>query len=147
MQALSDLKYLVCDVMQILVFCTTARVTQIYAQLCGAIGMNVLEIHSRKSQSHRCAADSHQYGPGYVWRDRILRFQDQDAVFICVKVGITSVLPILGLHTYSCSFLCTKPCCKIMSIHISMSVHYLNLCREPGCDLHLFSWQRRLHMS
>ena len=39
--------------MQVLVFFTTAKLTQMYAEVCNAAGIPVLEIHSRKSQSHR----------------------------------------------------------------------------------------------
>lgn len=45
-----------CDssiVLQVLVFFTTAKLTQLYAELCNAAGIPTLEIHSRKSQSHR----------------------------------------------------------------------------------------------
>lgn len=34
-------------------FFTTAKLTQMYAEVCNAAGIPVLEIHSRKSQSHR----------------------------------------------------------------------------------------------
>lgn len=37
--------------MQVIVFLTTARLTQYYAELIGKTGIKVLEIHSRKSQS------------------------------------------------------------------------------------------------
>lgn len=39
--------------LQVLVFCTTARVTALFAELYKKMGMNTLEIHSRKSQSFR----------------------------------------------------------------------------------------------
>ncbi|CAN0014177.1 unnamed protein product, partial [Phaeothamnion confervicola] len=38
---------------KVIVFFTTARLTQFYAELCNLLGFNVLEMHSRKSQSHR----------------------------------------------------------------------------------------------
>jgi ATP-dependent RNA helicase MSS116 len=38
---------------KIIVFFTTARLTQFYAELFNIMGIPVLEIHSRKSQSHR----------------------------------------------------------------------------------------------
>ena len=38
---------------KVVVFFTTARLTQFYAELFGAMGVPVLEIHSRKSQSQR----------------------------------------------------------------------------------------------
>jgi len=38
---------------KVVVFFTTARLTQFYAELFGAMGLAVLEIHSRKSQSQR----------------------------------------------------------------------------------------------
>lgn len=40
-------------VVQVLVFFTTAKLTQMYAEVCNAAGIPVLEIHSRKSQAHR----------------------------------------------------------------------------------------------
>jgi ATP-dependent RNA helicase MSS116 len=39
--------------MQVLVFCTTARVTALMAELYKKLGLNTLEIHSRKSQVFR----------------------------------------------------------------------------------------------
>ena len=38
---------------KVVVFFTTARLTQLYAELFGGMGVRVLEIHSRKSQSQR----------------------------------------------------------------------------------------------
>lgn len=38
---------------KIMVFFTTARLTQLHAELFNKMNFNVLEIHSRKSQSHR----------------------------------------------------------------------------------------------
>ena len=38
---------------KVVVFFTTARLTQFYAELFGGMGVRVLEIHSRKSQSQR----------------------------------------------------------------------------------------------
>jgi superfamily II DNA/RNA helicase len=38
---------------QVLVFCTTARVTALMAELYKKLGLNTLEIHSRKSQVFR----------------------------------------------------------------------------------------------
>lgn len=38
---------------QILVFCTTAMVTRMVADLLGELSLNVREIHSRKPQSYR----------------------------------------------------------------------------------------------
>lgn len=70
------------SVLQVLVFCTTARLTQLYAQLCEAIGMPVLEIHSRKSQSHRSvAALLHAFSPtAHCWS----KHSPQP---ICTRVG------------------------------------------------------------
>jgi superfamily II DNA/RNA helicase len=48
----SKIRVFQCD-MQVLVFLTTARATQLYAQLFQAIGFPALEIHSRKSQAAR----------------------------------------------------------------------------------------------
>lgn len=41
------------DILQVLVFFTTAKLTQLNAQMCNAAGIPVLEIHSRKTQAHR----------------------------------------------------------------------------------------------
>ena len=38
---------------KVLVFFTTARLTQMYAEMCNHAGIPVLEIHSRKFQAHR----------------------------------------------------------------------------------------------
>jgi superfamily II DNA/RNA helicase len=40
-------------VVQVLVFCTTARSTALMAELSTKLGLNSLEIHSRKSQAYR----------------------------------------------------------------------------------------------
>lgn len=44
-----------CDFLmdQVLVFCTTAMVTRMVADLLGELNLNVREIHSRKPQSYR----------------------------------------------------------------------------------------------
>lgn len=39
--------------MQVLVFCTTAMVTRMVADLLGELNLNIREIHSRKPQSYR----------------------------------------------------------------------------------------------
>lgn len=38
---------------QVIVFCTTAMVTRMVAELLGELNMNVREIHSRKAQTYR----------------------------------------------------------------------------------------------
>ena len=42
-----------CTMLQVMVFFTTARITQIYAELFNKMGCEVLELHSRKSQAYR----------------------------------------------------------------------------------------------
>lgn len=50
-----------------LVFCTTARVTALFAELYKKLGMNTLEIHSRKSQTFRTkVSDEFRNHPGGV---------------------------------------------------------------------------------
>ena len=39
--------------MQVIVFCTTARVTGLVAEFLGALKLNIREIHSRKAQTYR----------------------------------------------------------------------------------------------
>lgn len=39
--------------MQVIVFCTTARVTGLVARLLGELNLNIREIHSRKAQTYR----------------------------------------------------------------------------------------------
>ena len=39
--------------MQVIVFCTTARVTGLVAGLLGELNLNIREIHSRKGQAYR----------------------------------------------------------------------------------------------
>ena len=49
--------------MQVMCFFTTARITQFYCALFGAMGIPVLEMHSRKSQTQRTrAADQFRAG-------------------------------------------------------------------------------------
>jgi ATP-dependent RNA helicase MSS116 len=48
---------------QVMCFFTTARITQFYCALFGALGIPVLEMHSRKSQAQRTrAADQFRSG-------------------------------------------------------------------------------------
>lgn len=52
---------------QVLVFCTTARITALLAEFYKKLGMNTLEIHSRKSQSFRNkVSDEFRKSPGGV---------------------------------------------------------------------------------
>ncbi|KAG5191011.1 P-loop containing nucleoside triphosphate hydrolase protein, partial [Tribonema minus] len=78
---------------KIIVFFTTARLTQFHAELCNAMGMPVLEIHSRKSQSQRTkVSDQFRNGSGLIMftSDVTARGMDYPDVTSVIQVGIPS---------------------------------------------------------
>ncbi|CAN0077585.1 unnamed protein product, partial [Discosporangium mesarthrocarpum] len=78
---------------KIIVFFTTARLTQFYAELCNHMGYGVLEIHSRKNQSHRNrVSDQFRSGYGLVMftSDVSARGMDYPDVTRVIQVGLPS---------------------------------------------------------
>ncbi|CAM9901402.1 unnamed protein product, partial [Scytosiphon promiscuus] len=78
---------------KIIVFFTTARLTQFYAELCNLMGFPVLEIHSRKSQGHRNkVSDQFRNGQGLVMftSDVSARGMDYPDVSAVIQVGLPS---------------------------------------------------------
>lgn len=79
---------------KVLVFATTARQTQLLAELFRAMGINALEIHSRKSQSQRTkTSDAFRNSPGKVvmfTSDVSARGVDYPNVSLVLQVGIPS---------------------------------------------------------
>lgn len=76
---------------KVLVFFTTAKLTQLYAELCNATGIPVLEIHSRKSQSHRTkVAGQFREGSGLTMftSDVSARGVDYPDVSLVLQVGM-----------------------------------------------------------
>ncbi|GFP91917.1 dead-box ATP-dependent RNA helicase 31 [Phtheirospermum japonicum] len=78
---------------KILVFCTTAMVTKLVAQLLGELNMNVREIHSRKPQSYRTrVSDEFRKSKGLilVTSDVSARGVDYPDVTLVIQIGVPS---------------------------------------------------------
>ncbi|KAL7121541.1 hypothetical protein ACP275_02G188300 [Erythranthe tilingii] len=78
---------------KILVFCTTAMVTRLVAELLGDLKMNVREIHSRKPQSYRTrVSDEFRKSKGIilVTSDVSARGVDYPDVTLVVQMGVPS---------------------------------------------------------
>ncbi|PIN26526.1 ATP-dependent RNA helicase pitchoune [Handroanthus impetiginosus] len=76
---------------KILVFCTTAMVTKLVAELLGELNLNVREIHSRKSQSYRTkVSDEFRKSKGLilVTSDVSARGVDYPDVTLVLQIGI-----------------------------------------------------------
>eukprot|EP00123_Amoebidium_parasiticum_P011430 comp20710_c0_seq1/m.27016 comp20710_c0_seq1/g.27016 ORF comp20710_c0_seq1/g.27016 comp20710_c0_seq1/m.27016 type:complete len:706 (-) comp20710_c0_seq1:51-2168(-) len=77
---------------KIIVFFTTARVTQLASEIFCALGMPVLEMHSRKSQGHRQrVADEFRNGTNKIIfsSDVLARGMDFPNVNLVIQVGLT----------------------------------------------------------
>lgn len=80
------------DDYKILVFFTTARVTGYMAELFTAAGMNIVEMHSRKSQSYReKASEKFRVGKNILMfsSDVTARGMDYPGVTFVLQVGLT----------------------------------------------------------
>ncbi|KAK8565729.1 hypothetical protein V6N12_059283 [Hibiscus sabdariffa] len=78
---------------KVLVFCTTAMVTKLVADVLSELNLNVREIHSRKSQSYRTrVSDEFRKSKGLilVTSDVSARGVDYPDVTLVVQVGIPS---------------------------------------------------------
>ncbi|KAK9056127.1 hypothetical protein SSX86_027216 [Deinandra increscens subsp. villosa] len=78
---------------KVLVFCTTAMVTKLVADLLGQLRLNVREIHSRKSQSYRTqVSDEFRKSKGLilVTSDVSARGVDYPDVTLVIQVGLPS---------------------------------------------------------
>ncbi|XP_076950317.1 DEAD-box ATP-dependent RNA helicase 31-like [Bidens hawaiensis] len=76
---------------KVLVFCTTAKVTQLVADLLGELKLNIREIHSRKPQSYRTrVSDEFRRSKGLilVTSDVSARGVDYPDVTLVIQVGI-----------------------------------------------------------
>nr|XP_004308314.2 PREDICTED: DEAD-box ATP-dependent RNA helicase 31-like [Fragaria vesca subsp. vesca] len=76
---------------KVLVFCTTAMVTRLVADLLGELNLNVREIHSRKPQSYRTrVSDEFRKSKGLilVTSDVSARGVDYPDVTLVIQVGI-----------------------------------------------------------
>ncbi|KAK7292797.1 hypothetical protein RJT34_15651 [Clitoria ternatea] len=76
---------------KVLVFCTTAMVTRLVAELLGELNMNVREIHSRKPQSYRTRVSEEfrkSKGLILVTSDVSARGVDYPDVTLVVQVGL-----------------------------------------------------------
>ncbi|KAL3622228.1 hypothetical protein CASFOL_033639 [Castilleja foliolosa] len=78
---------------KVLVFCTTAMLTRLVAQLLGELNMNVREIHSRKPQSYRTrVSDEFRKSKGLilVTSDVSARGVDYPDVTLVIQIGVPS---------------------------------------------------------
>lgn len=78
---------------KVLVFCTTAMVTRLVADLLGELNLNVREIHSRKPQSYRTrVSDEFRKSKGLilVTSDVSARGVDYPDVTLVIQIGLPS---------------------------------------------------------
>ncbi|KAK7389824.1 hypothetical protein VNO78_25118 [Psophocarpus tetragonolobus] len=78
---------------KVLVFCTTAMVTRLVAELLGELNLNVREIHSRKPQSYRTRVSEEfrkSKGLILVTSDVSARGVDYPDVTLVVQIGLPS---------------------------------------------------------
>ncbi|KAM7275613.1 hypothetical protein ACFE04_017479 [Oxalis oulophora] len=78
---------------KVLVFCTTAKVTGLVANLLGELSMNVREIHSRKPQGYRTrVSDEFRKSKGLilVTSDVSARGVDYPDVTLVIQIGVPS---------------------------------------------------------
>ncbi|CAH9106299.1 unnamed protein product [Cuscuta epithymum] len=78
---------------KVLVFCTTAMVTRLVAELLGELHLNVREIHSRKPQSYRTrVSDEFRKSKGLilVTSDVSARGVDYPDVTLVIQIGLPS---------------------------------------------------------
>lgn len=76
---------------KVLVFCTTAMVTKLVAELLGELNLNVREIHSRKPQSYRTrVSDEFRKSSGLILvsSDVSARGVDYPDVTLVVQIGV-----------------------------------------------------------
>ncbi|KAJ8529277.1 hypothetical protein K7X08_036112 [Anisodus acutangulus] len=76
---------------KVLVFCTTAMVTRLVAELLGELNLNVREIHSRKPQSYRTrVSDEFRKSTGLILvsSDVSARGVDYPDVTLVVQIGV-----------------------------------------------------------
>ncbi|CAN0070731.1 unnamed protein product, partial [Hapterophycus canaliculatus] len=82
---------------KIIVFFTTARLTQFYAELCNLMGFPVLEIHSRKSQGHRNkVSDQFRNGQGLVMFTSDVSARGMDYPDVSAVIQVMSLIRTVG---------------------------------------------------
>jgi superfamily II DNA or RNA helicase len=113
-------------VYQVLVFCTTAMVTRLVADLLGELNLNVREIHSRKPQSYRTrVSDEFRKSKGLilVTSDVSARGVDYPDVTLVVQVRYVELLPCFILLLYYHLPACSHPSHNIFCGFMSCSMH------------------------
>ena len=98
-------------IFQVIVFCTTAMVTKLVAEVLFQLKLNIREIHSRKSQSARTkVSDEFRKSKGLILvsSDVSARGVDYPDVTLVIQVGrmITSHTKISHLHLLK--FVCPR---------------------------------------
>jgi ATP-dependent RNA helicase MSS116 len=85
--------------MQVIVFCTTAKVTSLVAELLSELKLNVREIHSRKPQSYRTRISKEfKESKGLILVSSDVSARGVDYPNVTLVVQVTNLLP------YSCLF-------------------------------------------
>lgn len=83
---------------QIIVFCTTAMVTKLVAELLKEMKMNVREIHSRKSQSYRTkVSDEFRKSRGIILVTSDVSARGVDYPDVALVVQVLTVYSIFSL--------------------------------------------------
>lgn len=100
--------------LQVIVFCTTAMVTKLVAELLSELRLNVREIHSRKPQTYRTRVSKEfkeSKGLILVSSDVSARGVDYPDVTLVIQVFFCIILPklftSLDISTIS------SPCCTL----------------------------------
>jgi ATP-dependent RNA helicase MSS116 len=90
-------------ILQVIIFCTTAMVTKLVAEILSQLKLNVREIHSRKTQSARTkVSDEFRRSKGLILvsSDVSARGVDYPDVSLVVQVGSVVVDFIKNTHVH-----------------------------------------------
>ena len=121
---------------KIIVFFVTARLTQLNAELFNLMGENVLEIHSRKSQSARTKVSTKfRNGHGMIMftSDVTARGMDYPDVSMVIQVGIPSD-KAQYIHRLGRTARAGKGGCGILLL-ADFERHFLNECRDQPMQM------------
>lgn len=81
------------SVNQVLVFCTTAMMTKLVAELLNELNMNVREIHSRKPQSYRTrVSDEFRKSTGLILVTSDVSARGVDYPDVTLVIQVNSIL-------------------------------------------------------
>ena len=95
------LQHLIFQFPQVIVFCTTAMVTRLVADLLGELNLNVREIHSRKSQSYRTkVSDEFRKSKGLILVTSDVSARGVDYPDVTLVVQVRTELPFTWLSLF-----------------------------------------------